>query len=174
MCFSIISFVSVIRLCNFVGKYACMKTLLQKPTKKDRELARRSVKVFEQALQSSAGNDLTEIKLQGAEEAVKVPKKAMYLFSAIISKMAAGQGVKLLDENEQLTTQEAADYLRISRPHLIKLLTKGEIPYTKVGAHRRVLLGDIEAYAQKLVENREKQLAFLARQAQELQLGYNK
>jgi len=150
-----------------------METVLEKPTKKDSELAKHSLGLFEKALQYGSQDDLTEIVFRGTDDVVKVPKKAMYLFAGIISRMAEGHTVKLVDTDEQLSTQEAADYLHVSRPYLIKLVEKGEIPFTLVGTHRRIALRDVELYAQRLIENREKQLEFLAKQAQELHLGYN-
>ena len=71
-----------------------------------------------------------------------------------------------------LSSQEAADYLHVSRPHLVKLVEKGEIPCTMVGTHRRMALHDLKIYADKVRANRDAQLAFLAKQAQELHLGY--
>jgi excisionase family DNA binding protein len=62
--------------------------------------------------------------------------------------------------------------LNVSRPHLIKLLEEGQIPYKKVGSHRRIELKDILEYEDRQKKNRKTQLDFLAQQAQELNLGY--
>ena len=149
-----------------------METSLEKPTKKDRELAKGSLGAFGKALKDSPADGFTEITFREIGEVVKVPNKALELFAAFISKIADGHSVKLVNTDEQISTQEAADYLDVSRPHLIKLVEKGEIPYTMVGTHRRIALHDVELYAQKLKESRATQLEFLAKQAQELQLGY--
>ena len=70
-------------------------------------------------------------------------------------------------------TQEAADYLNVSRPHIVRILEKGEIPFSKAGTHRRVKISDLVAYQKKMKATRKKQLNFLAQQAQELGLGYS-
>jgi excisionase family DNA binding protein len=62
--------------------------------------------------------------------------------------------------------------INVSRPHLIKLLESKQIPFKKVGSHRRVLLMDILEYQDQIVKQREDQLDFLSIQAQELNLGY--
>lgn len=71
--------------------------------------------------------------------------------------MAHGQAVALVGENEALTTQEAADLLGVSRPFLIGLLEKGEIPFHMTGTHRRLLARDVRAYGAK--RDRERRAA---------------
>ncbi len=75
-------------------------------------------------------------------------------------------------EKDEFTTQEAADYLNVSRPYLIKLLEKGEIPFHKIGTHRRVKVYDILDYENHLKEKQNTNLEELTKQAQELNLGY--
>ncbi len=86
--------------------------------------------------------------------------------------MARGQTLTLVPHGQELTTQEGADLLHMSRPHLVKLLEQGALPFKKVGSHRRVLLEDLLAYEAKQTHQREHQLQLLAAQAQELSLGY--
>jgi excisionase family DNA binding protein len=71
-----------------------------------------------------------------------------------------------------MTTQQAADYLRISRPFLIDLLDKGKIPHRRVGSHRRILFEDVSDYKRGIDEKRLETLAELAAQAQDLKMGY--
>lgn len=68
--------------------------------------------------------------------------------------------------------QQAADILNVSRPHVLKLLEEGIIPFKKVGSHRRILLDDLLVYANQQKDTRKEQLRFLTQQAQALNLGY--
>ena len=86
--------------------------------------------------------------------------------------MAEGRSVYLIPSDSEVSTQQAADMLNVSRPYLVKLLESGEIPYKKVGRHRRILLKDLIAFEDKIAKEREKQLDFLSNQAQDLNLGY--
>ena len=105
------------------------------------------------------------------DETFTIPKKAFGLFSEIIDAMSQGKSVSVVKRDEDLTTQQAADLLHISRPHVVKLLESGEIPFNKVGAHRRILMSDFMHYQKKLERNRKKNLNALAQQAQEIDMG---
>ncbi|MGH3489613.1 MAG: helix-turn-helix domain-containing protein [Actinopolymorphaceae bacterium] len=67
-----------------------------------------------------------------------MPRAAVRLLARILAHMAAGRGVSVIPVHAELTTQQAADMLNVSRPFLIGHLEAGEIDYTKVGSHRRV------------------------------------
>ena len=86
--------------------------------------------------------------------------------------MADGKGISVVPTDASISTQQAADRLTVSRPHLIKLLEGGVIPFKKVGSHRRILLEDLLAYEARQKAVRRERLQFLAGQAQELNLGY--
>ncbi|WP_009632665.1 helix-turn-helix domain-containing protein [Synechocystis sp. PCC 7509] len=89
-----------------------------------------------------------------------------------MSQIAQGNAVTLIPLHAELTTQEAADILNVSRPFLIKLIETGEIPYRKVGKHRRICFEDLMNYKQKIDSDRLQALDELASQAQELNMGY--
>lgn len=78
----------------------------------------------------------------------------------------------LMPHDKDLTTQEAADLLRLSRPHLTKLLDEGVIPHHKVGTHRRVRIDDLLAYRAKRDTTRREKLDELTRLSEELPGGY--
>jgi excisionase family DNA binding protein len=89
---------------------------------------------------------------------VEVPEPLFHVLTKAVRLLSSGQSVMLLSENEEFTTQAAANYLGMSRPHLIKLLEQGEIPYHYVGTHRRVYLKDLEVYNKHRNAERRKAL----------------
>jgi excisionase family DNA binding protein len=106
------------------------------------------------------------------EETIAIPLPAFRLLAEILAQMAKGNTVTLIPIHAELTTQQAADLINVSRPFLIEQLEKGELPFRKVGKHRRVLFQDLMAYKHRMDHNRLKVLEELAAQAQELDLGY--
>ncbi len=151
-----------------------MEALVKRTTKEDQEIAISSLKgiqVISKKVKSSKAKAV-KIKVQESEEIIIIPKKALTLLSAIIQIMAEGKTISVIPSNSEISTQQAAEMLNVSRPHLIKLLERKIIPFKKVGSHRRVLLKDIMDYKKQLAKERETQLEFLANQAQSLNLGY--
>jgi excisionase family DNA binding protein len=103
---------------------------------------------------------------------IALPKTAMRVLIEALTYISEGREVVVKPLNDELTTQKAAEFLQVSRPFLIKMLENGEIPFRKVGKHRRVLLSDLDDYKQRIDETRLKVLNELAAQAQELEMGY--
>ncbi|MNQ59555.1 MULTISPECIES: helix-turn-helix domain-containing protein [unclassified Pseudomonas] len=103
---------------------------------------------------------------------VELPTSALRLLVDILAELAAGNAVKVVPVHAELTTQEAADLLNVSRPHLIKLLECGELSYHKTGKHRRVRFAELMDYKHKRDAASEHAMALLAEQAQTLRFGY--
>jgi len=87
-----------------------------------------------------------EITVAGIAEPVRLPRAALGLFREVLANMAAGQGVTVVPAHAELSTQQAAELLNVSRPHLIKLLHEGRIRYRLVGRHRRDLASSLLDY----------------------------
>ncbi|MCG8440244.1 MAG: helix-turn-helix domain-containing protein [Caulobacterales bacterium] len=83
-------------------------------------------------------------------------------FLDVLRLIASGSGFQLIPINTELTTQQSADLLNVSRPFLIKLLEEGAIPFTKVGRHRRIRAEDLFAYKARRDETRAKALGDMA------------
>lgn len=109
----------------------------------------------------------------GAEsETVTLPPSALPLITRLLAELGQGHAVALLPVETELSTQQAADLLNVSRPFLVGLLEQRQIPCRKVGKHRRILLRDTLAFKRRNEADRLATLAELQAQAQELDMGY--
>lgn len=105
-------------------------------------------------------------------EVIELPTLALRLLGEILNELTLGNAVKVVAIHAELTIQEAADMLNVSRPHMVKLLDKGELPHTKTGRHRRIRFADLMSYKAQRIESSREGMHALAAQAQELGLGY--
>ncbi len=108
----------------------------------------------------------------GGEDIVELPATAAELLLEILDDMAAGSAVAVLRTDAELTTQQAANFLNVSRPFLVGLLEAGTVPFRKVGTHRRVRFEDLRRYKDATDDARRGALDELAADAQDLRMGY--
>ncbi|MBN3753126.1 helix-turn-helix domain-containing protein [Paraburkholderia sp. Tr-20389] len=103
---------------------------------------------------------------------VELPTSALRLLVDILAELADGNAVRVVPVHAELTTQEAADLLNVSRPHLVKLLEENALPYHKTGKHRRVRFADLMRFKAERDQASEQAMESLAEQAQKLGMGY--
>ena len=152
-----------------------MKTVMEKPTRAEQKFAKATMSEFDKMSgKKKTSRVYLSIQSNASEqmEAVEIPAYVVQYLKFLLGNMAEGKAVQVSPIEAELTTQEAADLLGVSRPFLVKLLEQGKIPFKKVGAHRRVGLEDLLFYERAQKAIREKQLNFIASQAQDLNLGY--
>lgn len=120
---------------------------IRKPSKKDQQIAIQSYQTLEAALRRISSQDPeVEIEIEETRERIRIPIQALKLLSKILHATAQGKPISIVPLAMEVTTQSAADYLGCSRPHLVKLLEEGVIPFTRVGRHRRVKFEDLQNY----------------------------
>ena len=98
-------------------------------------------------------------------ERTPLPPSVYIALKRVVEMMKRGQPISLVPQDQEITTQAAANFLGASRPHVIKLLEEGRIPYHRVGSHRRIRFIDIQAYAKKRDAERTLVLNRIAKQA---------
>ena len=124
------------------------------PTERESQLAEESSRILSSYVRDTEEQTIRVIPEGERQKAVTIPAVAFRLLVDILAQMAQGNAVTLVPVQAELTTQEAADLLNVSRPFLVKLLEEGEIPYRKVGTRRRVLYKDIAEYKRRIDEQR--------------------
>lgn len=116
--------------------------------------------------------ETAQLRLIDGKQEITIPVTAIRLLVEILGQMATGRAVNLVPHHAELTTQQAADFLNVSRPHLIGLLDRGELAYRKVGTHRRIAFSDVLKYKEQSATSRAQALDELAAEAQKLNIGY--
>lgn len=140
-----------------------------KPSDDDSLLATRSRRALVSELQLDPA-EAVAVQVHGMAAPVCIPASAFQLFLEILDQMSQGNALRLIPYHRELTTQEAADLLNVSRPHVIKLLNDGAMPFRRVGNHRRVRFDDVIAYKHRIDTERLAVLDELAELGQELNI----
>jgi excisionase family DNA binding protein len=145
------------------------------PSEADARLAEASSRQLARLMRKGARKRNLQIRIKaegGGDEMIAIPDTAFRLLADMLREMGKGNGMALIPIHAEVTTQQAADLLNVSRPFLIEQLEKGAIPFRKVGSHRRIFFRDVMDYKQRMDRSRLKALGELSSIDQELDLGY--
>lgn len=124
----------------------------------DAEVAQRAVRRIKDYLaKHPVEPEMIEVLVEHGEPSLVLPRPAVALFAQILAQLAEGRGVSVIPSQAEVTTQQAADLLGVSRPYVVRLLEDGEIPHRKIGRHRRILLADLLDY--KRVDDQQRRRA---------------
>ena len=142
---------------------------IKKPSKEAQLTAIESYYALVTQLESMRSKN-PEIEIEETKQKIKVPLEALRLFAKILKAMSQGKPISIVPIATEMTTQAAAEFLGCSRPHLVKLLEEGKIPFTKVGKHRRVKFEDIARYKAEMKRKQEELIIKIMKSDEDLGL----
>lgn len=145
--------------------------IVHMPTQAEVEQAKESSRT----LSKYADVDRVQLSLRGSNgetDDMVLPGHVLQLLLDVLSEISKGNAISLIPYHQEVSTQEAANLLNVSRPYLVGLLEQGDIPFRKVGAHRRVLLEDVMNYKERIDRQRSQTLDELAALSQQEGMGY--
>jgi excisionase family DNA binding protein len=141
-------------------------------TNEELEMARVAQRCIMEALDHSRAAAITLTTDTGELPSVEVPPPALKLIGQLLGAMSEGRSITLMPANREFTTVEAAHFLNVSRPFVIKEIEEGRLPHRMVGTHRRIAFDDLVTYANKMREKQASALDRMADNARELGLDY--
>ncbi len=130
---------------------------IKKPTKEEQRTALESYSALAASL-DQLHTDFPEIEIEETEEKIRIPISALKFLARILKEISQGNPVSIVPIATEITTQAAAELLGCSRPHIVKLLESGKIPFNKVGKHRRIRYEDLVAYKKEMKALQRKKL----------------
>jgi excisionase family DNA binding protein len=134
-----------------------------------REDERQAISELERLCQQDGSWTVKFVSPSG-EESIELPQSVAVALRELIDQMSRGAAVAIVPYHKELTTQEAADILNVSRQYLVRLLDRDEIPHHKVNRHRRIYFGDLMEYKRLRDARRRKGLKKLTQMSQEMGL----
>ncbi len=150
---------------------ASSNNIVHLPTVEEAEFA----KVSSRTLSQYADAERVQLSIKGSNnerDELVLPGSVVQILLEVLSEMSRGNAISLMPIHAELSTQEAANILNVSRPFLVKLLDEGKVEHRKVGSHRRILAKDLMEYKQSIDSKRHKTLDELTALSQELGMGY--
>ncbi len=143
-----------------------------KMSAREREMARVARRCIMEALDRSNAVSITLSSDGDERPSVAVPPAALKLIGQLLGAMSEGRPVVLVPGKQEFTTVEAANFLNVSRPFVIKEIEAGRLPHRMVGRHRRIAFEDLAAYERKMREKQRAALERMAENERELGLDY--
>ena len=140
------------------------------PSKEEQQIAMQSYSALASVLTQLKEEKNPEIEIEETKERIKIPLTVLRLVAQILKTMSEGKPFSLVPLAPEVTTQKAAEILGCSRPHLVKLLEEGVIPFTKVGKHRRIKFDDVIKYRKRMKEKQKQHLINIMKSDEELGL----
>lgn len=122
---------------------------IRKPTKEEQRAARESYDALAASIEQLR-SEIPEIEIEETEEKIRIPISALRLLAKILKELSRGNPVSIVPFATEMTTQAAAELLGCSRPHIVRLLEDGKIPFTKVGKHRRIKYEDLAKFKKEM------------------------
>lgn len=129
----------------------------RKPTREEQLAAGESYETLVSSLELLQ-TDLPEIEIAETGRKIRIPVSVLRLLAQILKEISQGNPVTVVPEATEITTQAASELLGCSRPHVVRLLEEGKIPYTKVGKHRRIRYDDLVSFKKKMKVSQKKKL----------------
>jgi len=138
----------------------------------DAEMARAAQRCIMAALDHSRAASITLTGDAGNQPVIQVPPQALKVIAQVLGAMSERRPIVLMPSKQEVSTVEAANFLNVSRPFVIKEIEQGRLPHRMVGTHRRIAFDDLLQYAEKMRARQQSALDRMADNARELGLNY--
>lgn len=138
----------------------------------DAEMARAAQRCIMAALDHSRAASITLTGDAGNQPVIQVPPQALKVIAQVLGAMSERRPIVLMPSKQEVSTVEAANFLNVSRPFVIKEIEQGRLPHRMVGTHRRIAFDDLLQYAEKMRARQQSALDRMADNARELGLDY--
>ncbi len=142
------------------------------PSRRDAEMARIAQRCIMESLDHSRAAEIKLFTDTGEGPSVALPPSALKFIGQLLGAMSEGRPVTIIPSKQEFSTVEAANFLNVSRPFVIKEITEGRLRHRMVGTHRRVMFEDLVAYARKMRKNQAAALDRMSENARDLGLDY--
>lgn len=142
---------------------------IRRPSKFEQKVALKSYSALASVIEQ-LNAEQTEIEIEETNDKIVIPLRALKLLGDILKAMGQGKPISIVPVATEVTTQKAAEILGCSRPHLVKLLEEGKIPFTKVGKHRRIKFEDVIKYKKQMREEQRQHIIDIMNFDEEIEL----